>query len=292
MKLASLLEKGLITISPEVSPTGKSAVELLDLLISGDTVDRERLLEKLNPQIQRGGLSLGGNVSMFHLTIPEIGDSRLAVKLMGGETGVFTFLLSTPRIAPKFYLQVAAALRAMAGDNELLKSIRLSRNANDFMASLESSSVIVNPRIEVKDVMRRKPTSVDSEATLNDVVALMVFEGMGGLVVTDSSRKVLGVITESDLVGVFIPELMATMGESDQREIESSTHGDIGERYKVKNFMARSVMCVSEDTPITEVATLMVNKKVRRIPVVTEGKLVGIISLQDIISKVLRGWFV
>jgi len=292
MKLVSLLEEGLITISQEVSPTGKSAVELLDLLISGDTVDRERLLEKLNPQIQRGGLSLGSNVSMFHLTIPEIGDSRLAATLMGGKTGVLMFLLSTPGMAPKFYLQVAAALRSMAGDHELLKRIKLSRNANDFIAALESSSVIVNPRIEVKDVMRRKPISVDSEATLNDVVELMVFEGMGGLVVTDSNGKVLGVITESDLVGVFIPELMATMGESDQREIESSTRGDIGERCKVKDFMARSVMCVSEDTPITEVATLMVNKKVRRIPVVTEGKLVGLISLQDIISKVLRGWFV
>jgi CBS domain-containing protein len=294
MKLVSLLEENLIVISRDVSPIGESLEEMLDLVISGYQVQssKDALLKKLTPQVKRGGFKVGEKVSMFHLTIPEIEDSRLAVKSMGGKDGTLLFFLSTPRTSPKFYLQVAAALRTVAADDGLIQGIRSAENARLFFDLLDSSDVVLNPRIEVKNIMKKDLLSIESEATLDAVVEQMIFKGSGGLVVTDSSKKVLGAITESDLVRVFLPELMATLGESDQRDIEASPHGDIGERYKVKDFMSRSVMCVSEDTTITEVATLMVNKKVRKIPVVREGKLVGIASLQDIIQGVLRGWFV
>ncbi len=294
MKLVSLLEENLIVISREVSPIGESLEEILDLVMSGYQVQRSRdaLLKKLGPQVKRGGFKVGEKASMFHLTIPEIEDSRLAVKSMGGKDGTLLFFLSTPRTSPKFYLQVAAALRTMVADDSLIQGIKSAENSRVFFDLLDSSDIVLNPRIEVKNIMKKDLLSIESEATLNNVVEQMVFMGTGGLVVTDASKKVLGVITESDLVRVFLPELMATLGESDQRDSEASQPGDIGERYKAKDFMSRSVMCVSEDTTITEVATLMINKKVMKIPVVREGKLVGIASLQDIIRGVLRGWFV
>ena len=122
MKLVSLLVDRLIAISAEISPVAEVVSELLGMVISDQDLDRSRavLLEKLNPQTRRGGLNVGGKVSLFHLAIPEIGDSRLAVKAMGGEGGSLLFFLSTPRPSPKFYLQVAGALRAMAADKDLL----------------------------------------------------------------------------------------------------------------------------------------------------------------------------
>jgi CBS domain-containing protein len=293
MKLISLIEESLIGISREISPIGKSISEILDSMVSGHPVKSkvETFLQKLEPQIQRGGLTIGPKVSMFHLTIPEISDSRLAIKSMGGQEGILLFFLSTPRTSPKFYLQVAAALRTLASDRDLLVKVKSAEIPSELWELINDSEIDLNPRVEVKNVMRKDIPSVKSDEMLGVVVEQMVFKGMGGLVVTDAAKKVLGVITESDLVRLFLPELMATLGESDHRDSETSQPENIGERYQVKDFMTRSVMCVSEDTPITEVATLMINKKVSRLPVVKEGKLVGIASLHDIIREVLRGWF-
>ncbi|OGF97583.1 MAG: hypothetical protein A2Z06_00965 [Candidatus Glassbacteria bacterium RBG_16_58_8] len=294
MKLVSLLVDRLIAISAEISPVAEVVSELLGMVISDQDLDRSRavLLEKLNPQTRRGGLNVGGKVSLFHLAIPEIGDSRLAVKAMGGEGGSLLFFLSTPRPSPKFYLQVAGALRAMAADKDLLGRVKGARAPRQFRRVLDHSGIVLNLRIEVGDVMSRDLPAIDSEEKLSTVIEQMVLRDRGGIVVTDPSQKVLGVITEFDLVGIFLPELMATLGESDQRDGEPRPQDDIGERFRVKDFMSRSVMCVSEDTPITEVATLMVNKNVRRLPVVQEGKLVVVISLRDIIREILRSWFV
>jgi CBS domain-containing protein len=294
MKLVSLLDEKLISISREVSPIGDSIEELLGLIVSGHSIESEMksLMRKLESQIKRGGLIIGHKVSFFHLVIPEVETSCLAMKSMGGQEGMILFLLSTPRSSPKFYLQVSAALQTFSRDRPLLNRFKGAENPGDLLDIIGETDIVLNPRIVVKDVMRKDLPTVESDAPLSAVVEHMVFKGLGGMVVTDASEKVLGVITESDLIQVFLPELMATLGESDQRSDDPVQQVGIGERYKVKDFMTRSVMCVSEDAPITEVATLMINKKVSRLPVVKEGKLVGIASLKDIIRQVLRGWFV
>ncbi len=294
MKLVSLLDERLIVISHEVSPIGDSIEELLGLIVSDHSIvgEKKSLVKKLEPQIKRGGLVVGHKVSFFHIVIPEIETSCLALKLMGGQDGMVLFLLSTPRSSPKFYLQVSAALQTFSRDKALLNRFKGAKKADDLLQMIGESDIVLNPRIEVKDVMRKDLPTVESEAPLSAVVEHMIFKGLGGMVVTDAGDKVLGVITESDLIQVFLPELMSTLGESDQRSDDLVHQESIGERYKVKDFMTRIVMCVSEDTPITEVATSMINKKVNRVPVVREGKLVGIASLNDIIRQILRGWFV
>ncbi len=294
MKLSSLLEERLIIISQEISPVEGSLAEMLRRVVEGCVPGGgvETFMEKLKPQVRRGGLRIGDKVTMYHLAIPEIEDVRLAVKSMGGKDGVLIFVLSTPRTSPKYYLQVAAAIRTMTEDRELLSNLKKSTTPASFFETLDATDVVLNPRIEVKDVMRRDTPSVESEDKLNAVVESMIFRGTGGIVVTDADKKVLGVVTESDLVRIFLPEMMETLGESDLISSDPGQEVEIGERYTVKDFMTRSVMCVSEDTPITEVATLMINKKVKRLPVVTEGKLVGSVSLKDIIHEILRGWFV
>lgn len=287
MKLGSLLDENLIAISREVSPIGESIAEILGLIVSGHSIESEMgsLMKKLDPQIKRGGLIVGRKVSFFHLVIPEIEKSCLALKVMGKQEGMLLFLLSTPRTSPKFYLQVSAALQSLSRDKGLLERVKRTDEARDILEILSDPDFVLNPRIEVKDVMRKDLPTVESDAPLRAVVEHMVFKGLGGMVVTDASKKVLGVITEADLIRVFLPEMMVTLGESDQRSDDLGQKETIGERFKVKDFMTRSVMCVSEEALISEVATLMINKKVNRLPVVKEGKLVGIASLQDIIHQ-------
>jgi CBS domain-containing protein len=55
----------------------------------------------------------------------------------------------------------------------------------------------------------------------------------------------------------------------------------------VKRIMSRSVMCISEDDTLAEVASVMINKDVERFPVVREGRLTGFLTRGDLIRKLI-----
>ena len=58
-------------------------------------------------------------------------------------------------------------------------------------------------------------------------------------------------------------------------------------RRTVRDVMTRQVLCVSPDQPLAEVASLMTNKDVDRVPVVQEGRLVGFLTRGDIVRKLI-----
>jgi CBS domain-containing protein len=64
-------------------------------------------------------------------------------------------------------------------------------------------------------------------------------------------------------------------------------HGTESARRTVRDVMTRQVLCVSPDQPLAEVASLMTNKDVDRVPVVREGRLVGFLTRGDIVRKLI-----
>jgi CBS domain-containing protein len=54
---------------------------------------------------------------------------------------------------------------------------------------------------------------------------------------------------------------------------------------RVRDIMSRSVLCIAEEMGLNEVATLMINKDVEQVPVVSDGRLVGVLTRSDIIRK-------
>src|SRR5690606_23903149 len=86
----------------------------------------------------------------------------------------------------------------------------------------------------------------------------------------------LGIASERDIMRAIIPQLPRG-GEADSTTPTSPT------RVRVRDLMTRSVLCVSEDLSLDEAANMMVNKDVDLFPVVSEGRLVGVITRRDII---------
>jgi len=58
---------------------------------------------------------------------------------------------------------------------------------------------------------------------------------------------------------------------------------------QVKDIMSKKVLSITEDTPVEEIAALMMTNKIKRLPVMREGKLVGIVSRADIVGAVATG---
>ena len=83
-----------------------------------------------------------------------------------------------------------------------------------------------------------------------------------------------------NIVAPAAPDGLSIADDSEGAAIEFA----VGQ-LTVRDIMSRSVMCISEDQGLAEVASVMVNKDVERLPVVHEGKLTGFLTRGDILRK-------
>ncbi len=138
------------------------------------------------------------------------------------------------------------------------------------------------------DLMTGDVAVVRSDASLRDAVRAMAKRGISGIPVVDSDGSVVGMLTEGDL-------LRWHEGYTDRQEhwlemlaegLELAPEflkGILEQNSMVRTVMSASVITVTEDTPAREVAQLMYTKHIKRVPVMRDGKLVGIVSRSDLI---------
>jgi len=140
------------------------------------------------------------------------------------------------------------------------------------------------------DIMTRDVVTVSPETSVRDVGELLEVNHFGSLPVVDTNRKLLGLVTEEDLVSraasIHLPRHITFLGgivflENPQRFEE--------EAEKILAINARDIMdedvpTVLPDTPVDEIATRMLEGDLRRMLVLDEqGRLTGIITRADIV---------
>jgi CBS domain-containing protein len=139
--------------------------------------------------------------------------------------------------------------------------------------------------------MNRNVVTVLRETSVSEVVHLMHASGHGGLPVVDEEGRVLGVATKLAVLRLCLPQYAEQIGDlsflPDDFEPFAGRFERAGQ-VKVEQVMEPCPPCVSEDTPLAEVAAVMVTRRVRQVPVVREGRLVGIVGLQDVIDEIVR----
>lgn len=142
----------------------------------------------------------------------------------------------------------------------------------------------------VADLMTRDPIVVQPETALKEVIKILVDRSIGGLPVVDQSGKVVGVISESDLMWQetgatpppYIVLLDAVIYLESPARYEQELHKALGQT--VADVMTKDAVTIAPDKPIKEAAQLMHNRRVRRLPVVDENnQLVGILTRSDIV---------
>ncbi|MDP9349877.1 MAG: CBS domain-containing protein, partial [Gemmatimonadota bacterium] len=144
----------------------------------------------------------------------------------------------------------------------------------------EVRDLTIQPRLTVRDVMTPRVYRVSPDTPVRELLEMVSAHGVRAIPVVGEDREVLGVVTDRDLLRHLLPATLRAGGEG-----EKARTGMGGEEPRVRDIMTRSVMCISEDQALTEVASLMVNKDVERLPVVSEGKLTGFLTRGDILRK-------
>lgn len=123
-----------------------------------------------------------------------------------------------------------------------------------------------------KDIMTPSPQCCSGETTLNDVANLMVEADCGEIPITDSSNRLVGVITDRDIV------------------CRAVAKGKNPTAVTAAEIMTEPVVCVNEDTTLAAVMSVMEENQIRRVPVVdASGCCCGIISQADVALNAREG---
>jgi CBS domain-containing protein len=137
------------------------------------------------------------------------------------------------------------------------------------------------------DVMVRDVVTVHPDTGVGEVVKLLAGHDISALPVVDEDNALLGIISEADLIR------RAEIGTERHRPwwLESVTAASTlaaeftkSHGLKVGEVMTSDVVSVGEETPLGEIATLFERKRIKRVPVVADGRLVGIVSRSNLIQ--------
>lgn len=129
------------------------------------------------------------------------------------------------------------------------------------------------------DVMTTGVITVQPEMIIQGLASLLATSGISGAPVVDSSGQLLGIISEGDLL--HLTEIGTARRHRERRRSWwlDQFASDLAREYvkshgrTVKDLMTRDVMTVTEDTDLAEVAALLETKRIKRVPVMREGKL-------------------
>ena len=144
--------------------------------------------------------------------------------------------------------------------------------------------------MRARDVMKTEVATVFEGATVAEAARLMHASGQGGLAVLDAVAHVAGIIDQLTLVRLILPKYADDIGDlaflpDDFKPFEARLE-EIG-HTPVREVMRPCDVSAAEDTSVVEIAVLMVTKNVSHVPVLRDGRLVGMVALQDIVDEIV-----
>jgi CBS domain-containing protein len=140
------------------------------------------------------------------------------------------------------------------------------------------------------DIMVRDVVSVGPDTPVREVASLMLGRRISGVPVVDAERRVLGVVSEGDLIRR--PEIETDHAPKGWLGLFLSDEERARDFVKSHGRMAREVMtqpaiCVGRDTPLTDLVRLMERNRVKRLLVVEEGRLAGLVTRADLLRAMV-----
>lgn len=192
---------------------------------------------------------------------------------------VVVVVVGPPRTAAR-QLQVVRAFGRLLPKEEAIAALLQATSAESVVTLPLFAEYEIPDQLLVRDLMTERPRTTTGDVPLRNAARELIRSGLGALPVVDADQRLLGMLSERELMR----HLLATEVLSDgSRPGSPSLHGS----KTVRDVMTRQVLCVGPQQPVAEVAALMSNKDVERVPVVREGRLVGFLTRGDIVRKLI-----
>ena len=145
--------------------------------------------------------------------------------------------------------------------------------------------------MNARDVMTRDVVSVPVDTPMRKIAALLVEKRISGVPVVDGSGAPIGIVSEGDLIGRSEAEREARQdwwlttlaeGEAVNPEFLASLSYPTA-----RDIMSAPVISIDEKTSLGEIAEILTEHRIKRVPVVCDGRIVGIVSRADLVRALV-----
>lgn len=199
-------------------------------------------------------------------------------------------LIVAPPRETATYLQVVGAFARILSDPETVLAL-LAAKTPEHVAQIGALDAVELPsHLTVRDLMTPDVLAAQPEQSLGDVARLMIERDVRAIPVVDDAGALMGMVTHRELLRYLIPDYLQKTKSGEFRAVTKTSlqRGSADPRtLPVKDVMARTVLCLSEEQTLSDVANLMNHKDVDRFPVVREGVVVGFLTRADLIRRLV-----
>jgi CBS domain-containing protein len=147
--------------------------------------------------------------------------------------------------------------------------------------------------MRARELMTRDVASVPPEATRKEIARLLVDRGISAMPVVDPAGRPIGMVSEGDLIGRDEPRRkqrrdwwLAMLAEGEQLS-EAYVASLGGKEATARDLMSAPLVTVEEDAEAADIAALLARYRIKRVPVLREGRMVGIISRADLLRTLM-----
>lgn len=144
--------------------------------------------------------------------------------------------------------------------------------------------------LKVKDIMTKDVVTFDVQTSMSEAANLLISRGFTGAPVLKDGA-IVGIVTEADFFtrdqSLHLPTFLQLFSQIKIFKKDEQRFKQEFQRFldtKVSDIMTTNLVSVDPDTTVEELAKIFVAKRVNPIPVIREGKLVGIVSRSDIVK--------
>ncbi len=143
-----------------------------------------------------------------------------------------------------------------------------------------------------RDIMKTDVITVRPETSIEELGRLFIEKDISGAPVVDEDGNLVGIVTENDLISkekpFHIPTIIRIFDAIIPLESDSKVEEEIRKMAAstVEDICTTDVITIEEDTPLTEIASIMADKRIHLLPVLKEGKLTGIVGKKELIKAI------
>lgn len=297
MKLSDFLAVERAVVPLGAGSLGDAATALLERLDAERVVvNVEKLRRRMGEERAEDVVVLADRAFVLHYRSDAVSDLRVAlgtsrepVRRAAEEVDdeppgarVVVMIVAPPRHAAR-HLQLVRGFAKLLARPEVSAEIAEKESAAAVCACSAFDEVELPEQLVVRDLMSESPRTTSPDEPLRSAARAMMAAGLDALPDVDDDGRLLGLLSERELVR----HLLTTQVIQDPVARPHAPATNLAGRKSVRDVMTRQVLCVAPEQPIAEVASLMSNKDVERVPVVCEGRLVGFLTRGDIVRKLL-----
>jgi CBS domain-containing protein len=188
-------------------------------------------------------------------------------------------IVAPPRDSAAYLQTVAAFARALARP-EVAEALLAARSPRDVLALPALGELKLEGPLLVRDVMRSEVVALRPDEALDDAARQLERLNVEALPVVGAGGQLVGMLSYRELLRELAP------GYVQRVTAAAAPPARVGPRL-VRDAMARSVLCVSEDQTLADAAHLLSTREVERVPVVEEGVLRGVLTRADLARRLL-----